>query len=101
MAACDDHIMPTPSLTPEELATRVSRLRWSLLLTWGGITFGVAYFARDLSVMLFETHVGFWMAAQGSVLMFLIIVWAYALLVNRWEKQASAKTNAATQLQKD
>jgi putative solute:sodium symporter small subunit len=27
------------------------------------------------------------MAAQGSVLIFLIITWVYALLVNRWERQ--------------
>jgi putative solute:sodium symporter small subunit len=26
------------------------------------------------------------MAAQGSVLIFLIITWVYALLVNRWEQ---------------
>jgi putative solute:sodium symporter small subunit len=30
---------------------------------------------------------GFWMAAQGSVLVFLIIVWVYALWVNHWEQQ--------------
>jgi putative solute:sodium symporter small subunit len=79
--------MPSTPLTPDVFATRVNALRWFLLLAWGSITFGVAYFARDLNVKVFDTPVGFWMAAQGSVMIFLIIVWAYALLVNRWEKQ--------------
>jgi putative solute:sodium symporter small subunit len=86
--------MSTDSLTPEAFATRVNWLRWSLLLAWASITFGVAFFARDLNVSLFGTPVGFWMAAQGSVLLFLIIVWAYALLVNHWEKQATAKASS-------
>jgi putative solute:sodium symporter small subunit len=35
--------------------------------------------------------VGFWMAAQGSVLVFLAITWVYALLVNHWEKQTPSQ----------
>jgi len=101
VATCDDHIMPTDSLTPEAFATRVKWLRWSLLLAWGCITFGVAYFARDLNVSLFGAPAGFWMAAQGSVLLFLIIVWTYALLVNQWERQTTAKPSSATALQED
>ena len=101
MAACDDLDMPTATLTPEAFASRVNLLRWSLLLAWGSITFGVAYFARDLDVILFGAPVGFWMAAQGSVLLFLIIVWTYALLVNQWEKQTAAKPTSATALQED
>jgi len=30
----------------------------------------------------------FWMAAQGCVLIYLLIVSVYAWLVNRWERQA-------------
>jgi len=44
---------------------------------------------------------GVWMAAQGSVLLFLIIVWTYALLVNQWERQTTAKPSSATALQED
>ena len=32
----------------------------------------------------------FWMAAQGSILLFICIVIVYAWLVNRWEAQESA-----------
>jgi putative solute:sodium symporter small subunit len=34
--------------------------------------------------------VGFWMTAQGSVLVFLVITWVYALLVNHWERQTTS-----------
>jgi putative solute:sodium symporter small subunit len=35
------------------------------------------------------------MAAQGSVLIFLAITWAYALLVNRWERQTQSDTETS------
>ena len=74
------------SISPAEFDSRVSRLRWVLMCVWGSVTFGVAFFARDLSLTLWGRPLGFWMAAQGSVLIFLIITWVYALLVNRWEQ---------------
>ena len=74
------------SMSPAEFESRVSRLRWVLMCVWGSVTFGVAFFARDLSITLWGRPLGFWMAAQGSVLIFLIITWVYALLVNKWER---------------
>ena len=95
------HKMMSPMSQPmpqAELTYRVNRLRWSLLLIWGSVTFGVAFFARDLSFNVLDKPFGFWMAAQGSVLMFLAITWVYALLVNRWEQQTQtdADTSAAS-----
>lgn len=90
--------MQPATLSPEAFTTRVNRLRWSLLVAWVGFTFCVSFFARDLSFAMFGTPVNFWLAAQGSVLMFLLIVWTYALLVNRWEKQTVARPSS---LQKD
>ena len=77
----------TQPMSQAEFAYRVNRLRWVLLLIWGSITFGVAFFARDLSFTVLDKPFGFWMAAQGSVLIFLAITWIYALLVNHWERQ--------------
>lgn len=74
-------------LSPEEFALRVKRLRLILLSIWGSVTFCVAYFARELNFLWLDRPFGFWMAAQGSVLLFLVITWTYALLVNRWEQQ--------------
>lgn len=95
------HKMMSPMSQPmpqAELTYRVNRLRWTLLLIWGSVTFGVAFFARDLSFNVLDKPFGFWMAAQGSVLMFLAITWVYALLVNRWEQQTQtdADTSAAS-----
>ena len=74
-------------LSPEECALRVKRLRLILLSIWGSVTFCVAFFARELNFLWLDRPFGFWMAAQGSVLLFLVITWTYALLVNRWEQQ--------------
>ena len=74
------------SITQAEFDSRVSRLRWVLMCVWGSVTFGVAFFARDFSITFFDRPLGFWMAAQGSVLIFLIITWVYALVVNKWER---------------
>jgi len=95
------HKMMSPMSQPmpqAELTYRVNRLRLILLLIWGSVTFGVAFFARDLSFNVLDKPFGFWMAAQGSVLMFLAITWVYALLVNRWEQQTQtdAETSAAS-----
>jgi putative solute:sodium symporter small subunit len=75
------------SITQAEFESRVKRLRWGLLFVWASVTFCVAFFPRSLSEIFTDRPVGFWLAAQGSVLIFLIITWVYALLVNRWERQ--------------
>jgi len=82
-------------LSQVEFAHRVNRLRLILLLIWGSTTFGVAFFARDLSFNVLEKPFGFWIAAQGSLLIFLAITWIYALLVNRWEKQTQSDTETS------
>jgi len=82
-------------LSQVEFAHRVNRLRLILLLIWGSTTFGVAFFARDLSFNVLEKPFGFWIAAQGSLLIFLAITWIYALLVNRWEQQTQSDTETS------
>jgi putative solute:sodium symporter small subunit len=61
-----------------------------LLLVWLLVSFGPSFFARDLSVMVRGWPLYFWMAAQGSILMFICIVVIYAWLMNRWEAQEAA-----------
>ncbi len=69
------------------LKRRVQKLRWSLLALWCLVTFVVAFFARDLNFVWADRPFGFWMAAQGAVLVFLAITWVYAIVVNRWEQE--------------
>ena len=61
-----------------------------LLLVWLLVSFGPSFFARDLSVMVRGWPLYFWMAAQGSILLFICIVVIYAWLMNRWEAQEAA-----------
>ena len=84
------------NLSPTQLATRVTRLRLALIALWASVTFGTAYFARDLNFMWLDRPFGFWMAAQGSVLIFLAITIVYAMLVNRWERQTHTEPEAAS-----
>ena len=84
------------TMSQAEFVKRVNRLRLILLLIWGSVTFCVAFFARDFNFNVLDRPFGFWMAAQGSVLMFLAITWAYALLVNRWERQTQSDTETET-----
>jgi cation/acetate symporter len=67
----------------------VTKRRWSLhagLLTlWFVASFGVVFFANDLQFVVLNWPVGFWLAAQGSVLVFIAIVVVFARVANRGE----------------
>ena len=69
------------------LNKRKWRLTWLLLLLWALTSFGPAFFARSLSFEVWGWPFHFWMAAQGSFLIFLTMVVLYAWLMNRWEKE--------------
>jgi putative solute:sodium symporter small subunit len=59
--------------------------RWTLLLLmlWATASFGLTWFARDLNIWFFGWPLGYWMAGQGSMLIFLAIVALYAWVMNR------------------
>jgi putative solute:sodium symporter small subunit len=54
-----------------------------LLLVWFAITFGVSYFARALSFTFWGWPFSFWVGAQGSLLVYCLIVGFYAWYMNR------------------
>lgn len=58
-----------------------------LLMAWAVAAFGWVWFARDLNFKIGEWTVNFWMAAQGSLLVFLLLTVLNALCINRWEKE--------------
>ncbi|QHE86686.1 DUF4212 domain-containing protein [Hydrogenophaga sp. BPS33] len=49
-------------------------------------SFGVCFFARELSFVVNGWPVHFWMAAQGAVLVFIGVVVVYAVAMRRLEK---------------
>jgi putative solute:sodium symporter small subunit len=67
----------------EQHDPRVLALKAGLLAVWAVVTFGVCFFARDLQVMVAGWPFGYWMAAQGAVLMFIAIVAFYAAAMKR------------------
>lgn len=60
--------------------------RWLIaagLLLGFVVTFGVAWYARELDFVFFGWPFSFWVAAQGALLVYLLIVIAYAWIMNR------------------
>ena len=57
-----------------------------LLIVWFIPTFVISFFANELTFDFFGWPFSFWMASQGSLLIYLAIVWIYALVVNQLDK---------------
>ncbi len=53
---------------------------------WFGVTFGVAFFARELSFRFFGWPFSFWVASQGALIVFALIVWVYAHVMDRLDQ---------------
>lgn len=55
-----------------------------LLGVWICVTFVVSWHAGELNAIeIFGFPLGFYMGAQGSLLVYLAIVWLYCVLMNR------------------
>ncbi len=65
---------------------KIRLLTGVLLLAWALTAFGWVWFARDLDFKIGDWSISFWMAAQGSVLIFLLLTVVNAWCINRWEK---------------
>jgi putative solute:sodium symporter small subunit len=59
-----------------------------LLGVWVMITFGFAWFAKDLNEFsLFGFPLGFYMAAQGTLVIYLFLIWIYNRRMRKLEEQ--------------
>ncbi len=58
-----------------------------LLAIWFIVTFVVAYFARDLTFNFFGWPFSFWVAAQGALVVYVLIIWFYARYMNRLDQE--------------
>ena len=64
------------------------RLTVVLLLLWAAVSFLPGCFAVELnSVEFLGWPLGFYMAAQGALLVFLAIVWVYAHCMDRLDRR--------------
>lgn len=69
--------------SPEAKRYWRSKRTWTLALlgAWWLLAFGTTYFARELDTIWLGWPVGFWIAAQGAPLGFLLIVALYAAVM--------------------
>ena len=58
-----------------------------LLAIWFLVTFVVGYFARDLNFSFFGWPFSFWVAAQGALIVYVVIIWFYARYMNRLDQE--------------
>lgn len=58
-----------------------------LLVIWFLVTFGIAFFARELSFNFFGWPFSFWVAAQGALIVYMVIIWFYARAMNRLDQE--------------
>lgn len=59
-----------------------------LLAIWFVVTFVASFYARELNaISLFGFPLGFYMGAQGSLLVYLLIIWFYARYMNRLDAE--------------
>ena len=59
------------------------RITSVLLAIWFVVTYVMAFFARDLSFNFFGWPFSFYMAAQGSLVIYVAIIWFYANYMNK------------------
>ena len=59
-----------------------------LLFVWFVVTFVEAWFARELNtVSFFGFPLGFYMSAQGSLIVYVVLIWIYARYMNNLDKE--------------
>ncbi len=67
---------------PEPVAT-LGPVRLVLLLLWAAASFGTCYFARDLQTLLGRPLQSYGLAAQGILIVFIVLVLFNAWYFNR------------------
>ena len=65
-----------------EYWSKTLRITGILLAIWFFVTFVIGYFARDLDFTFFGWPFSFWVAAQGALIVYMLIIWYYAHYMN-------------------
>ena len=63
------------------------RITGALLAIWFFVTFVLGYFARDLNFDFFGWPFSFWVAGQGALIVYLVLVGVYAHCMNRLDQE--------------
>jgi len=58
-----------------------------LMAVWFVVTFVVSFYARDLNFNFFGWPFSFWMGSQGSLIIYVVIIWFYARYMNQLDQE--------------
>lgn len=58
-----------------------------LLAIWFLVTFVFGWYARELNEISFIGPLGFYMGAQGSLIIYVFIIWFYAKFMNKLDQE--------------
>ncbi len=83
-------IEPLDPLTRRRYWRRNLRVIAALLIVWALVSFGMVFFARELSFNFLGWPFNFYMAAQGSLLVYLALIVVYARAMNRLDRELDA-----------
>ncbi|CAM8661622.1 DUF4212 domain-containing protein [Rhodoferax sp. TBRC 17198] len=72
------------------------KITGALLLLWFFVTFVLGYFARDLTFSFFGWPFSFWVAAQGALVVYCLIIWFYARYMNNLDKEYGVAEGEST-----
>lgn len=57
---------------------RNRKLVGALLAVWFAVTFVIGWFARELNFSFFGWPFSFWIGAQGSLIVYVLLIWIHA-----------------------
>ena len=83
----DDDEQEARPFPPDLHDVRHLRLKAGLLVVWALVSFGACFFARDLSMVFNGWQLGYWIASQGAVVVFIAIVLVYARAMSYFEQR--------------
>jgi putative solute:sodium symporter small subunit len=63
------------------------RITAILLAIWFVVTFVASWYARELNEITFIGPLGFYMGAQGSLIIYVVIIWFYARYMNNMDQE--------------
>ena len=67
----------------QEYWSKNLRITGLLLGLWFLVTFVVVFFARELTFKFFGWPFSFWVAGQGALIVYCLIIWYYARYMNK------------------
>lgn len=65
------------------------RIIWMCLAVWALVSYGLGILFRPLiaGIRVGGSDLGFWFAQQGSILVFIVLIFWYAMRMNRLDRE--------------